>query len=325
MAYSDRVAEKAENELRRRRAEEKRVAEERLNDIRRKYPEYVTLERELAKTALDVAYSLKLRDKEKIKEYMNVLKKKNLQIQADMRTIIESCGYPSDWLEEHYTCPECKDTGVANGRRCACLRQLLRNYAFEELSENSPLRLSSFDTFSPKYYSDRAVSGGKSDRETMTSIYKYCKSYAENFALNNPSLFFSGNTGLGKTHLSLAIAGEVISKGYGVIYGSCLNLLTKTEDEKFGRENGNTVEMMNDCDLLVLDDLGAEFKTAFSVATIYNIINTRMLKGLPTIISTNLTLKELDEHYNQRITSRILGEYLLFGFVGNDIRQMKKS
>ena len=159
----------------------------------------------------------------------------------------------------------------------------------------------------------------------MAGNYRYCKNYADNFSLKSPSLILYGATGLGKTHLSLAIAGEVIGKGFGVIYGSAQNLLNRLENEKFGRsgQDGDTLSLLLECDLLILDDLGAEFSTAFTLSAIYNIINSRMLASLPTIISTNLEPGELDKKYDQRIASRILGSFTPVYFCGRDIRQLK--
>ena len=135
-----------------------------------------------------------------------------------------------------------------------------------------------------------------------------------------------GETGLGKTHLSLAIAGEVLKKGFGVVYGSVQNLFSNIEKEHFGRAtdaDGTTEKMLLECDLLILDDLGAEFTTSFTVATFNNIVNTRMLTSKPTIISTNLSLTEMQKRYSERIASRIIGEYNILTFAGKDIRQQK--
>ena len=134
-----------------------------------------------------------------------------------------------------------------------------------------------------------------------------------------------GNTGLGKTHLSLAIAAVVTQNGYGVVYGSVNNLVSKLEKEHFGRDEDNgTLESLLTCDLLILDDLGTEFRTAFSTAELYNIANTRQMAKRPTIISTNLTMKELEAAYSSRFTSRIIADYVRCLFQGEDIRQKKR-
>ena len=140
-------------------------------------------------------------------------------------------------------------------------------------------------------------------------------------------LLLSGNTGLGKTHLSLAIASEVMQKGYGVLYDSVINLLRRVEREHFGRgeAGADTLEILLTCDLLILDDLGAEFDSSFYVSTVYNIINTRLNCGLPTIISTNLAPEEIGSRYGRSVLSRLEGEYEILPFFGEDIRRLKRE
>lgn len=144
--------------------------------------------------------------------------------------------------------------------------------------------------------------------------------------MESPNLLMQGGTGLGKTHLSLAIAHEAIEKGYGVIYGSAQNMVTNLEKERFQKDNEqqDTNQLMLQCDLLIIDDLGTEFSTSFVTAAIYNIVNTRLMTHKPTIISTNLSMKELEERYTERFASRILGSYIPLFFRGKDIRQQKR-
>ena len=161
----------------------------------------------------------------------------------------------------------------------------------------------------------------------MGEIAKFCEDYANDFSLRSPSLFMHGATGLGKTHLSLGIANVVTEKGMGVIYSSAPNLFGELEREHFSRQNPNerTFEKeLLETDLLIIDDLGVEFSTQFTVSCVYNIINSRILSGKPTIISTNLTPAELEDKYTQRITSRIIGSYVSLKFTGRDIRQLKR-
>ena len=190
----------------------------------------------------------------------------------------------------------------------------------------SPAGDSTFDNFNLAYYQ------GVTDPETgvdayarMGQIVSYCEAYAEDFGLSSPSLILYGNTGLGKTHLSLAIANKAIEKGFNVVYGSAHNLLSEIEKEHFGRlkTDDSPEDNVLNADLLILDDLGAEFSTSFTVSMVYNIINTRILKGLPTIISTNLWYDEISDKYGNRVYSRIIGNYTPLEFAGRDVRQLK--
>ena len=174
-----------------------------------------------------------------------------------------------------------------------------------------------FATFSLQRY-DNA-----DDRRYMEQIYDFCVEYAKDFSpAHSSSLYFYGGTGLGKTHLSLAIAGAVTENGSQVIYGSWQGFLARLEEQKFtaGQSMEPLHEALTSCDLLILDDLGAEFVTAFAISCLHQILNTRLNRGLPTIISSNLSPDQLISTYNDRITSRICGCYELFPFQGRDQR-----
>lgn len=325
MAYSKEIYDEAKRELSRRRAYAEDEQERRHDEAVTRLPELLKIEREMAQAGLSVAKAFGRPDAKKFIENLAVQSKK---AQAERKALLLSAGYPEDYLETPYKCKRCEDTGFVDGRRCECHKRLLRQLAFAELQKNSPLSLSTFESFDLSYYPDGFDPALKvNPRQRMGQIYEFCVNYAEDFDTHSPSLFMYGATGLGKTHLSLSIAREAIEKGYAVIYGSTQNLLSKLEREHFsraGEEKGVTEQMLLDCDLLILDDLGAEFSTSFTVAAIYNIVNTRLNTGLPVIISTNLSPQELEAKYTQRITSRIVGNYTSLLFCGKDVRQIKK-
>ncbi|MBQ9965688.1 MAG: ATP-binding protein, partial [Clostridia bacterium] len=219
-----------------------------------------------------------------------------------------------------YDCAICQDTGYINGKICSCVKELAKNIITNDLCSVMPINECTFDNFELKYYSDA------DSEKRMRSILKLCREYAESFNPETSSnLLFMGASGLGKTHLSLAIAGEVIKKGYLPVYGPAENLFNEIEKERFssyGKESDSYNTMIN-CDLLVIDDLGSEFMTTFSKSILYNLINSRILSRKPTIISTNLSMKELEKLYSARITSRLIGSYDARLFLGKDIRQQK--
>ena len=217
-----------------------------------------------------------------------------------------------------YDCPLCNDTGYVGGKVCECVKKLANSIMLSEFTKEMPLDDCNFENFDLKYYSN------KDDNRRMTAILKLCKEYVINFdPQSSPNLLFMGASGLGKTHLTLAIVSGVIEKGYTPIYGPCENLFSLIEKEKFTGENKGSYEAMINCDLLVLDDLGAEMSTAFSKAALYNLINTRLLSKKPTIINTNLTIKEIATRYSERVASRLIGNYNANKFLGEDIRQQK--
>jgi DNA replication protein DnaC len=195
------------------------------------------------------------------------------------------------------------------------------------MNENAQLRLSTFQQFSLDYYRGKQNEQGEECYFTMQRIYQVCRKYAAEFSTESPSLLFYGKTGLGKTHLSLAIAAEVLGNGYEVVYDSIINLLQQVEREHFGRDKSevDTLYLLLHVDLLILDDLGTEFDSPFYVSTVYNIINTRINRGLPTIINTNLDLLSIRRRYEERIVSRLFAVYECMHFEGADIRLLKKK
>ena len=321
MGYSAEIYQQAVQMLARRRADAELTAQRHKEEAQAKIPALRVLNAEIAQAGLDVVKAIGM--KEDAKAYIAQLSQRNLQAQQTRRTLLHDAGFPEDYLSVPYVCKKCGDSGFVGGYRCECLDQLMKNIAYTSLCSDFPLDKCTFDNFNTALYSKRTdAATGVVPYDAMQNILAFCRHYAEDFTTNAPSLFFYGETGLGKTHLSLAIAGVVVKKGFGVIYGSAQNLLDKMEREHFKGDGDGATESILKCDLLILDDLGAEFSTSFTVAAVYNIINTRLQSGLPVIISTNLSVKELEKRYTRRITSRIFGSYTTLGFCGADIRQM---
>ncbi|NMP37710.1 MAG: ATP-binding protein [Clostridiales bacterium] len=325
MRYSSALYEKAASTIKSRKENAEAVARRHRDEVLKKYPELSDIENEMAQAGLDVIRAMG--SGTLTPELVNGLAKHNLDAQKARGELLAAAGYPEDYLKPSYVCKKCEDSGIYNGKLCECHLKLLRQLSYDELSSTSPLMLSSFDGFDLSYYPARTDSKtGISPRKRMSEILGFCKEYAATFDLGSQSIFMNGATGLGKTHLSLAIAGEVVEKGFGVIYGTAQNLLGKLEREHFGRQNegeSNIEQMLLECDLLIIDDLGTEFNTSFTVASVYNIINTRLLAGLPTIINTNLSWKEFEDKYEKRVTSRIY-TFVSLQFCGTDIRMLKK-
>lgn len=319
MAYSRETYVKAENEMKRRRSEALLKREANHDAAVRACPEILEQEEIMARAGLDTIKAVGMgADGEK---YIMNLARINLDAQDRRKALLRKNGFPEDWLDVPYTCKECEDTGSVNGLVCECYKNLLRSIEYEKLCSKLPVNKCSFENFKLDYYPEGA---GISPRKRMESVFDYCKAYAADFGKSSPSLLLYGMTGLGKTHLSLAVAGKAVEAGYGVIYTSAQNLFNRLEREKFGRaEDNNTEQSILDCDLLIVDDLGAEFSTQFTVSALYNIVNCRDLEGRPTIISTNLSPEKLKDTYSDRIASRILSNYVILQFDGADIRQLK--
>ena len=322
--YDREVYEAADRILRERRREAELTQEKRRTVFYSLCPEARELEQRLAKTAVYAAKAV-LGGKS-AREQLELLRVENLRLHSRWEELLRSANMKAEDLEPGYHCKKCRDTGYIDGRMCSCLKNLLREEAYRRLNTLTPLALSTFEGFSLEFYPDRPEQGaGQSPRSAMREILEKCRKYAGTFSpVASQNLIMQGATGLGKTHLSLAIANEVLQKGFGVVYCSVNNLIARLENEHFGRdETGDSGSLLESCDLLILDDLGTEFRSSFSVAAVYNIVNTRLLLRRPTIISTNLSMPELQDRYSDRFASRIAGSYFRLGFLGHDNRMQK--
>ena len=254
------------------------------------------------------------------------LKNKSLALQSERRELLTKNGFGESYLDEIYTCKECRDTGVLGaGVRCKCFERVLKAVSLERLNDSISLEGYSFDSFDLSFYPKESNSSSNA-YETARQALEYSVSYAEHFGKGSGNILFMGKTGLGKTHLSLAIASEVAKKGYAVMYQSSPALFSKIEREKFSpsqSETRDSLKMAIDCDLLIIDDLGTEFQSSFVRSSIYDLINSRLSFNRPTIINTNLTPEELGSTYADRVSSRIFAGYKAFLLTGNDIRIKK--
>lgn len=323
MSFDSRFYQIAEDEINKRRLRSEWLLEKNEHEIEEKHPEIYTLNREISLTSSKLI-SLILNHEKDFERKLYELEQHNEFLQKKLAESLINKGYPADYLNMSYVCKKCNDTGVKNGRRCECFMEIVKRAAAEEINKSTPMSLMDFSDFKLSYYDDKQITHiGCSAREVMQDNLEYCKKYAENFHLPYNSILMSGATGLGKTHLSLSIAKEVIKKGYSVVYGSAPDLFRRCEQEHFGREEGNTIDTLLNADLLILDDVGAEFESKFYNPLLYNIINNRMNAVKPTIISTNYDTDELKERYGDRLSSRMYAMEQLF-FVGTDIRALLK-
>ncbi len=333
MAYSKEMHDKARAEIKKRKNDAENTASQRKAELTFKYPEFQFIESELAKTGYETIKAFSL-PKENAEKELVKIREKNKILREERVNLLKALKLPEDYLDVKYTCPICEDTGICEdydserqvshgSKYCKCYLEILKGYAVNDLNRSTPLELSSFDDFRLDYYPLTSKNADR-PREEMTDVFNSCKRYAQAFDKDSKSLYFYGRTGLGKTHLSLAIANEAIKKGYNVIYGSVITFLNKMEKEKFGKADiqTDTESLLVDADLLIIDDLGAEFSTAFTISAIYSIINSRIARGVPTIISSNLSVSELKERYPESVASRIIGNYIPVEFIGKDIRQI---
>ena len=255
------------------------------------------------------------------------LRRENEQIREKRNDLLRKRGYAVDYSDPRYECVDCRDTGYVGIKMCKCMRRRLVEAGMESSGLSGLMDRQSFENFSLDYY--RA---SPQEYQRMSRNFQTVRQYAESFTIESDkpmpkSLLFLGGTGLGKTHLSTAVARTVIERGYDVYYNSAVGMISDFEFKRFGnavaQSDGDDTVKYIDCDLLIIDDLGTEVVNQFTLSCLYHVINTRLNLGRPTIISTNLTSAELRKVYSDRITSRLTGEYLLIPFYGVDVRKQK--
>lgn len=305
---------KAKAEIDARRSAARAEAEGRCEIVRSESEEIAKIDAELSGTGMLIFKTACLGGD------ITPIKERNKALQAKRRELIVGLGYPEDYTDVHYTCEECSDTGFIDGTKvCGCLKELIIKERIASSAMGRLIERQSFDNFDLERYAyDKKV------YEIMKANLATAKNYVKNFGRSQENLLLIGSTGTGKTHISTAIARELIHKGYDVIYDSTQNVISDFESDRFKSGYGLSEpksEKYLECRLLIIDDLGTEFTNAFTVSTLYNLLNTRQNKGLPTIISTNLSQKELAAKYEDRIFSRIIGSdsRVLF-FQGKDNR-----
>ena len=242
--------------------------------------------------------------------------------------LLAASGRSPQALEPKFTCPLCQDTGVAHGKTCQCVRREMQRLRREEIEAMSSLSVTRFDTMKLDYYPNtRDPQTGRSVRQYMAELLADLQDYAAAFDLDSENLMFTGNAGLGKTHAALAVAGAALDKGYDVIYISSPDFFSRVETLHFGSdpagEKDALLETVTGADLLILDDLGTEFNSSFVISTLYSLLNDRLGRRRPTILTTNITDGTLLEKlYTEKVASRI-SAFVPYRFLGEDIRLKK--
>lgn len=259
------------------------------------------------------------------------VKEQNQSLIKEKMDLLTAHGFSKDYLQPIYTCHECKDTGRVKDDYCTCFKQAAISLLYRQSNLDKVLDTENFNSFDLSYYS-KEISNSQpcSPYENMENILNKVKSFVETFDKEGGNLLFYGETGLGKTFLSNCVAKALLDTQHTVLYQSSIHLFEDVLSDvlmKKGQNPNNKAiyRYLYSCDLLIIDDLGTEFTNTFVASELYDILNTRMREGKSTIISTNLSLQELNERYSVRISSRIFGEYQVYHFYGNNIRLAKRK
>lgn len=244
------------------------------------------------------------------------------------QALLKEHGLPADYLELSFECPDCQDTGYIDGKKCHCFLKATIDLFYTQSNLKGILESENFDTFSFDYYSTNYIDDltRRSAHQLATHAYEECWNFIRNFDTSHDNLLLFGTTGVGKTFFSHCIAKEVMQTAHSVLYLTATELFETFLAKALGRdeESLGLYEQIQNCDLLIIDDLGTERNTDFIVSQLFVCLNDRILNKKSTIISTNLTLEKIKANYTERTFSRISNHYKMLRLAGDDIRIQKK-
>lgn len=309
-----------------RQIENKHDLDRRVGEVYEKIPAVREMNEEISSAALKSARQLLAGDKNAVEKLRHTI----AVLREERQELLTAYGYPADYLEMHYSCPDCQDTGYRDGRKCHCFRQREINLLYDQSNIREILERENFDHFSFDYFDDTKIDerSRKTSREYMRQVVETCRRYVDEFGEKKENLLFTGKTGLGKTFLSNCIAKELIERSYSVVYLPAVEMFEIFSKERFSNdasdEDRDRSQYLLECDLLIIDDLGTELVNTFTTSQLFYVINERLNRKRGTIISTNLPVNEMRDEFTDRVMSRIVSQYKVIPLYGEDIRIKKK-
>ena len=314
-------------EYSRRQAQNHRILEEHTAEAYGKIPRLKEIDDEVATLSADKVRRL-LNGEEK---GTSDLKAAIQELSDERITLLVANGFPGDYLEMPYTCPDCQDTGYIGSRKCTCFKKAEIELLYAQSNLNEILEKENFDSFSFDYYSAtiKNEATGLSALETARRAYDTAQRFVQNIDHKFENLFLYGDTGVGKTFLTNCIAKELLDSSHSVIYLTAVELFQCFEQQDFNKPDTSDTAIASsyilDCDLLIIDDLGTEFANSYTSSRLFYCINERILRRKSVVISTNLSLSDIRNKYSERIFSRLTSAYKLLKLAGADIRLLKKT
>ena len=298
------------------RDKNRHLSDKRREEIYHKVDGYQALDEAVA--SCSVSYGKKLLDGDD--NAMIDLRRTLAELSDSKQKLLVSYGYPANYLEPLFDCPDCQDTGYHNGTKCHCFKKQMITLLYEQSGIQKMLAENNFSTLSEEYYEGE-------DLERFHTAVESCYDFIRKFPEGCPNLFLYGTVGTGKSFLSGCIAKELLDKGHSVIYFSAVQLFDMLSEYSFDKNKDslyNPYEDLYNCDLVIIDDLGTEIANNFVTSKLFNCLNERQLRKKSTIISSNLSLEELKLLYSDRIFSRVTANYVFRKLTGPDVRMCKK-
>lgn len=286
-------------------------------DLAKDLPSLKSLDDKMNHLGIRLTRATLARETEKVKQ----IKKSMTQLESEKEALL---GEQARLHNARYFCEDCQDTGLVDGEACHCLKQCLVELCIVKFNLNAKAQKETFDTFDPKCYSDAPQTGGKpSPRQNAENIKRNCESYCEIFDQVSKQFLFTGPTGTGKTFISNCVAIRLMQKGNTVAYYTASQLISWLQTQIFGKDKeaaAHALDPLLSCDLLIIDDMGVEFSSEYNQKLLYQVIDSRLNVEKDMIISTNLNPTEIKIYYDERLSSRIRGNFKIVPFYGEDIR-----
>lgn len=323
MAYSKEVLRRAREALAQQRADRESQNLANLEHAYAEVPRLRQIDVQLRRT-MAVAAQAVFAQNGNVEEAMNRAKEENLALQEERKALV-AANFNPGFLDGGAVCGQCGGSGYVGSAMCSCLKALCVQEQRKELGAIFSGD-EGFENFSLSYYSTDIIPQLQvSERSVMEKNLDKCRKFARSFSEDAGNVLISGGTGLGKTHLALAMGRAVGEQGYSVCYETAIGLFSKLEKARFAptQENRQEAQRLEGCDLLIIDDLGTELPGQFVTAALYGILNQRLMEKKSMIITTNLTVDEVNKRYSPQIASRLYGDFRLLTFLGSDIRAKK--
>lgn len=307
------------------RISEQKKRAEREQAVYEKVPKMKELDKEIGQFGVLISKAI-LENPLNYEDALATIRKKMDELKQEKAILLTENNIPMHYLEMNHHCKACKDTGFIKNKKCNCFKQKLINKAYSMSNLDSILEKENFHNFNIHLFSDEPFEDENlTPKQNMLNILNVCEGFVINFDRNpSENLLLYGTTGLGKTFLCNCIAKALLDKGKIVVYQTSFKILEILEEYKFNKNKTPNVklayQLLFDCDLLILDDLGTELTNSFTNVELFHILNTRLIENKKTLISTNLYPTEIANTYSDRVFSRIFGKFTFLNFYGKDLR-----
>ena len=301
------------------RNEEQRSLNIRREEMKIKLPEVLKLEKEIGKLSIKLSLSI-MNNAEKSESIVKDLKEQIINLRVRKSELLVSEKYQANYLDMNYRCSKCQDTGFIGSEKCVCYKKYLIQLLYDRSDLKALLKTNNFDYFKfEKFSQHKSDNQTESPRKRMEQNVKKAQDFIRDFGSTDENLLFLGTSGTGKTFLSHCVAKELLDTGIFVVYRTSDELIQNLKTIRFSGDN-NLEQLLTNCDLLIIDDLGSEQISDFSKTELFNLLNKKLLKKKKMLISSNCGIEILLRMYSERLSSRLFGNFTTCKFIGEDIR-----